>query len=59
MTNLIYQGKINRQFWGKLIRQSTKKNMRRLCLQYVTWGGAFNPNLSNKITFFHSVRRIE
>ena len=36
MTNLIYQGKINRQFWGKLIRQST---MRRLCLQFVTWGG--------------------
>ena len=25
MTNLIYQGKINRQFWGKIIRQSTKK----------------------------------
>ena len=25
MTNLIYQGKINRQFWGKLIRQSTKE----------------------------------
>ena len=23
MTNLIYQGKIIRQFWGKLIRQST------------------------------------
>ena len=23
MTNLIYQGKITRQFWGKLIRQST------------------------------------
>ena len=22
-------------------------------------GGAFNPNLSNKITFFHSVKRIE
>lgn len=20
MTNLVYQGKINRQFWGKLIR---------------------------------------
>ena len=33
--------------------------MRRLCLQYVTWGGVFNHNLSNKITFFHSVRRIE
>ena len=28
-------------------------------LQYVTWGGAFNPNLSNNITFFHSVKRIE
>ncbi len=25
MTNLIYQGKIIRQFWGKLIRQSTIK----------------------------------
>lgn len=25
MTNLIYQGKIIRQFWGKLIRQSTGK----------------------------------
>ena len=23
MASLIYQGKINRQFWGKLIRQST------------------------------------
>ena len=28
-------------------------------LQYVTWGGALNPNLSNKITFFHCVKRIE
>ena len=27
--------------------------MRRLCLQYVTWGGVFNHNLSNKITFLH------
>ena len=25
MASLIYQGKINRQFWGKLIRQSTVK----------------------------------
>ena len=35
MTNLICQGKI--------IRQSTRKkvkSMRKLCLQYVTWGGA-------------------
>ena len=37
MTNFNFQGKIIRHFWGKLIRQST--NMRRLCLQYVTWGG--------------------
>ena len=40
MANLIYQGKINRQFWGKLIRQSTR-NMRKSCLQFVTWGGSF------------------
>ena len=37
MANSIYQGKIIRQFWGKLIRQST---MRKSCLQFVTWGGA-------------------
>ena len=39
--------------------------MRKLCLQYVTWGGGsfilkhkrhFNSNL---VTFFYSVRRIE
>ena len=40
MTNFNFQGKIIRHFWGKLIRQSTGKNMRKLCLQYVTWGGA-------------------
>ena len=39
MTNLIYQGKINRQFWGKLIRQSTKKNHTNTRLQIVKWGG--------------------
>ena len=49
MTNLIYQGKINRQFWGKLIRQSLKT----LGLQCVTWGGAVTCRLSNIITFFH------
>ena len=59
--------KINRQFWGKLIRQSLKTSG----LQYVTWGGAVlslsikgsldyhNGSLSNTVTFFHSVRRIE
>ena len=38
MTNLIYQGKINRQFWGKLIRHFSKTSG----LQCVTWGGVFN-----------------
>ncbi len=51
MANSIYQGKINRQFWGKLIRQS-EKFPKTSGLQYVTWGGV-NPNISNKITFFH------
>ena len=37
MANFNFQGKIIRQFWGKIIRQST--NMDKLCLQYVTWGG--------------------
>ena len=35
MTNLIYQSKINRQFWDKLIRQSATS----IRLQYVIWGG--------------------
>ena len=42
MANSIYQGKIIRQFWGKIIRQSTRKkvkNMEKICLQSVTWGG--------------------
>ena len=40
MANLFFQGKLIRQFWGKINRQSTGKNMRRICLQNVTWGGA-------------------
>ena len=47
MTNLIYQGKITRQFWGKLIRQSTAYPPEKVYqiytnirLQHVTWGGA-------------------
>ena len=43
MTNLIYQGKIIRQFWGKLIRQSTKKERRSIMNEYIinaTRGGA-------------------
>ena len=35
MANSIYQGKIIRQFWGKLIRHFSKIPG----LQYVTWGG--------------------
>ena len=57
MANFNFQGKIIRQFWGKIIRQSTiYTNIR---LQKVTWGGCLYSLLSNKITFFHSVRRIE
>ena len=35
MTNIIYQGKIIRQFQGKLIRHFSKISG----LQKVTWGG--------------------
>ena len=38
MANSIYQGKTIRQFWGKIIRQSTIY-MRKSYSQYVTWGG--------------------
>ena len=51
MANFNFQGKIIRQFWGKIIRQST-------CIYH--WfticylgGGQFRYNLSNIITFFH------
>ena len=57
MTNFNFQGKIIRHFWGKLIRQSTRKkvkNMRKQCLQSVTWGGCLNyQNGSLNNTFFH------
>ena len=46
MANSIYQGKINRQFWGKLIRHFSTTSG----LQLVTWGGQFSSNL---VTFFH------
>ena len=35
MADLNFQGKIVRQFWGKLIRQSETSTR----LQYVIWGG--------------------
>ena len=55
MAYLVYQGKINRQFQGKINRHFSKVT----CLQNVTWGGAVLVNISNNITFFHSVKRIE
>ena len=55
MTNLIYQDKINRELSGKLIRHFSNF----LGLLCVTGGGQFSKYLSNIITFFCSVRRIE
>ena len=54
MANSIYQGKTIRQFWGKIIRQSTIY-MRKSCSQYVTWGGVnyLNDSLNINNTFFH------
>ena len=42
MANSIYQGKIIRQFWGKIIRQSTRKkvkNMRNNVYNLLPGGG--------------------
>ena len=44
---------------GKNCPLNILRNMEKICLQYVTWGGQFTSKLSNKITFFHSVKRIE
>ena len=41
MANLFFQGKLIRQFWGKLIRQSTTNPRTNISLQYVTWGRAY------------------
>ena len=59
MANLIYQSKINRQFWGKLIRQSTVISLKLRVYNMLPGGGQFTCRLSNNITFFHSVKRIE
>ena len=53
MAYLVYQGKINRQFQGKINRHFSKVTG----LQCVTGGSLVN--ISNNITFFHSVKRIE
>ena len=54
MANFNFQGKIIRQFWGKIIRQSTP-NYTNTCLQIVTWGGVnyLNDSLNINNTFFH------
>lgn len=51
----VLEEKINRQLQGKLIRHFSKASG-LLC---VIWGGQFNSKLSNIITFFCSVNRIE
>ena len=55
MANLFFQSKINRQFWGKLIRHFSKTPG----LQIITWGGRLTRENGSLTTFFHSVRRIE
>ena len=53
MTDLFYQGKLIRQFWGKIIRQSTKKgdffDEKNTC-EHMSGGGAVFKNLK-KIIF--------
>ena len=46
--------KINCQFWGKLIRQSTLTPTPSTRLQFVTWGGVnyLNDSLNINNTFF-------
>ena len=57
MANFNFQGKIIRQFWGKIIRQSTF--ILTPVYKMLPGGGGLYSLLSNIITFFHSVRRIE
>ena len=42
MANLFFQGKLIRQFWGKLIRQSTSIYNNPFTKSYLG-GGSFNP----------------
>ena len=39
MDNLFFQGKLIRQFWGKINRQSTRHFYETSGLQFVTRGG--------------------
>ena len=49
----------NFNFWGKIIRQSTVIFLKFRVYKMLSGGGQFSSNLSNKITFFYSARRIE
>ena len=55
MTNFNFQGKIIRQFWGKLIRQSTIFLKFRV-YNLLPGGGQFSSSL---VTFFHYVTKRE
>ena len=52
MDNLFFQGKLIRQFWGKIIRQSTFDEKDLFTNGYLG-GGQFSKNLSKIFTFFH------
>ena len=58
---MILQGKLIRQFWGKINRQSTRHFSKATGSQFVNGGGVdyHYDSLSDLVTFFHSVKRIE
>ena len=54
MANFNFQGKIIRQFWGKIIRQSTKIYVYILFTKcYLGGGNYLNDSLNINNTFFH------
>ena len=54
MANFNFQGKIIRQFWGKLIRQSTKYGKNPFTNGYLGRGLNYrNDSLNINNTFFH------
>ena len=56
MANFNFQGKIIRQFWGKLIRQSTIF-MKLQVYKMLPGGGQFRHRNSKIVTFFRCVIR--
>ena len=43
MANFNFQGKIIRQFWGKIIRQSTSTHEKKMFTKSYLGGGAYTP----------------